>query len=101
MGGAKAPALLVAQLALASFSAFPGTPAPHVCPRMGGRQILVVGGLRQKMAHETGKQRASKIPLDYFRHSSPLDRWRLWLAIIALAATVGWIGWAVVNGKAA
>jgi hypothetical protein len=53
------------------------------------------------MAHETGKQRASKIPLDYFRHASPLDRWRLWLAIIALAATLAWIGWAVVNGKAA
>jgi hypothetical protein len=53
------------------------------------------------MAHETGKQRASKIPLDYFRHASPLDRWRLWLAVIALAATLAWIGWAVVNGKAA
>jgi len=53
------------------------------------------------MPHETGKQRASKIPLDYFRHASPLDRWRLWLAIIALAATLAWIGWAVVNGKAA
>jgi hypothetical protein len=53
------------------------------------------------MANETGKQRASKIPLDYFRHASRLDRWRWWLAIIALAATLAWIGWAVVSGKAA
>jgi hypothetical protein len=53
------------------------------------------------MANETGKQRASRIPLDYFRHASPLDRWRLWLAMIALAATLAWIGWAVVNGRAA
>jgi hypothetical protein len=53
------------------------------------------------MARETAKQRASRIPPDYFRHTSPLDRWRLRLAMIAVVVTLAWIGWAVLNGKAA
>jgi hypothetical protein len=49
---------------------------------------------------ETGKQRAAKIPLDYFRHPSWLDRWRLWLAGIALALAVIWVVAGVLQGQA-
>ena len=37
----------------------------------------------------TGKQRASRIPLDYFRRSSRLDRGKLLLAIAAGAIALG------------
>jgi Cytochrome c7 and related cytochrome c len=43
------------------------------------------------MSRETGKQRASGIPLDYFRHRNSLDRGKLILAGIAAVGTVGWL----------
>ena len=39
---------------------------------------------------ETGKQRAIRIPLDYYKQRSPLDRWKLWLAAAALVVSLGW-----------
>ncbi len=45
---------------------------------------------------ETGRQRAARIPLDYYKHTTPLDRGRGWraLALAALltlgAAATGW-----------
>jgi hypothetical protein len=43
------------------------------------------------MTRETGKQRASGIPLDYFRHRNPLDRGKLILAAVAAVAVVAWL----------
>src|SRR5947209_6574635 len=44
---------------------------------------------------ETGKQRASRIPLDYFKRSNYVERWKLWLTGRALVLAVGWwaSGW--------
>jgi hypothetical protein len=44
---------------------------------------------------ETGKQRASRIPLDYFKRSNYVERWKLWLTGLALVLAVGWwaSGW--------
>src|SRR5208337_2485507 len=39
----------------------------------------------------TGKQRAIRIPLDYFKQPNPLERWKLWLSGIALLLAAGWI----------
>jgi hypothetical protein len=47
--------------------------------------------------HETGKQRASRIPLDYFKRPNAVERWKLWLTAIALLLTVGWLGWGFVR----
>lgn len=41
---------------------------------------------------ETGKQRAARIPLDYYKHSDPLERWKLRLGGLALVATLAWVG---------
>ena len=41
----------------------------------------------------TGKQRAARIPLDYFRAGDGLARWKLRLSWLALAASIGW--WAI------
>jgi len=38
---------------------------------------------------ETGKQRASRIPLDYFKHSNRLDRGKLLLALLAAVVAGG------------
>lgn len=38
----------------------------------------------------TGKQRAARIPLDYFRHRNPMESWKRWLAIAAAVLVVGW-----------
>jgi hypothetical protein len=43
------------------------------------------------MSRETGKQRASGIPLDYFRHRNLFDRGKLILAGIAALGTIGWL----------
>ncbi len=51
------------------------------------------------MARETGKQRASGIPLDYFRHRNPLDRGKLILAAVAAAAVAGWLVGASLLGQ--
>ena len=38
----------------------------------------------------TGKQRAVRIPLDYYKHRDPLTRWKLALALLAPALALGW-----------
>jgi hypothetical protein len=38
---------------------------------------------------ETGKQRASRIPLDYYKRPNRLERWKGTLALLALLASVG------------
>lgn len=43
-------------------------------------------------AKETGKTRALRIPLDYFKRPDPLARWKLWLAGIAFLLSLGWAG---------
>src|SRR5262245_6191600 len=46
---------------------------------------------------ETGKQRASRIPLDYFRHPTRLDWGRGWAAFalaVAVPAALVALGWA-------
>jgi hypothetical protein len=40
-------------------------------------------------SRETGKQRATRIPLDYFKHPNRLERWKGMLALIALLVSVG------------
>jgi hypothetical protein len=46
-------------------------------------------------APETGKQRASRIPLDYYKRPNALDRWKNGLAAVALVVPIGWVasGW--------
>ncbi|MBY0524357.1 MAG: hypothetical protein K2R98_13205 [Gemmataceae bacterium] len=39
---------------------------------------------------ETGKQRASRIPLDYFKKPDAIQRWKLRLTVLALVVAVGW-----------
>jgi Cytochrome c7 and related cytochrome c len=41
--------------------------------------------------HETGKQRAAKVPLDYYKRPDALEKWKLWLTAAAAAVTVGWL----------
>ncbi len=36
----------------------------------------------------TAKERAVRVPLDYLRRRDPLERWKLWLTLAALAAAV-------------
>jgi predicted CXXCH cytochrome family protein len=43
-------------------------------------------------AQETGKQRATRIPLDYYKHSDALERWKVRLGGLALVVTLAWIG---------
>lgn len=47
------------------------------------------------MAYETGKQRAARVPLDYFKHPDWLQRWKLRFTGLALVFTLAWlaIGW--------
>src|SRR4051794_31293427 len=40
---------------------------------------------------ETGKQRATRIPLDYYKKTDPLIRWRGGLSALALLLVVGWL----------
>src|SRR5262245_43997681 len=42
---------------------------------------------------ETGKQRATRIPLDYYKQADPITRWKLGLSLVALVGALGW--WAV------
>lgn len=46
---------------------------------------------------ETGKQRAARIPLDYYKRTDGLERWKVRLTGIALLITLGWLGasWAI------
>jgi hypothetical protein len=48
-------------------------------------------------AQETGKQRATRIPLNYFKKANGLERWKLWLSLGALVLSVGWVVSAVVT----
>jgi predicted CXXCH cytochrome family protein len=41
---------------------------------------------------ETGKQRAARIPLDYYKDADLLESWKLRLAGIALLISLGWAG---------
>ncbi len=41
---------------------------------------------------ETGKQRAARIPLDYFKHSDAMSRWKFYLSVTALALAVLYLG---------
>src|SRR6266542_78811 len=50
------------------------------------------------MSSITGKQRASRIPLDYYKHPDKLVRWKRWLTWGACALTVIWIGTFLVAG---
>ena len=51
------------------------------------------------MSRETGKQRASGIPLDYFRHRNPFDRGKLILAGIAAVGAIGWLAVGSLSGQ--
>jgi Cytochrome c7 and related cytochrome c len=53
------------------------------------------------MPRETGKQRASGIPLDYFRHRNSLDRGKLILAAVVAAVTVAWLSAGSLSGRRA
>jgi hypothetical protein len=53
------------------------------------------------MPRETGKQRASGIPLDYFRHRNSLDRGKLILAAVVAAVTAGWLSAGSLSGRRA
>jgi hypothetical protein len=39
---------------------------------------------------QTGKQRASRIPLDYFKQSDRIQRVKLWLTVLAVLGALGW-----------
>src|SRR5262249_34409443 len=60
----------------------------HVCSRVLRAQVLV--NPRVSMAtRETGKQRAARIPLDYYKRPNRMERWKSTLALLALLACVG------------
>jgi hypothetical protein len=42
-------------------------------------------------ARETGKQRASRIPLDYYKKRNFMERWKLWLTGAALLLFLAWL----------
>ena len=41
---------------------------------------------------ETGKQRAARIPLDYYKHSDCLGKWKTRLGWLALIVPLAWLG---------
>jgi hypothetical protein len=47
---------------------------------------------------ETGKQRAARIPLDYFKRPNFLERWKLWLAAIGVIVPLVWLGSGMLRG---
>ncbi len=49
---------------------------------------------------ETGRQRALRIPLDYFKRPGPLDSAKLALSGLALVITCGWLAWGWAQGPA-
>jgi hypothetical protein len=51
-------------------------------------------------SRETGKQRAARIPLDYYKRPNRLERWKNTLALLALVVTIGGAGaaWALRDG---
>ncbi len=50
---------------------------------------------RRPVLGVSGKEKASRIPLDYFKRSNYVERWKLWLTGLALLLSVGWwaSGW--------
>lgn len=50
---------------------------------------------------ETGKQRAARIPLDYYKKPDRLGRWKRGLGVLALLLAVGWPLAALVRGHRA
>src|SRR3954469_20928313 len=44
------------------------------------------------------KQRAARIPLDYFRRKSVLERGKQWLAVLAVMAGIGYVAWSAFGG---
>src|SRR3954451_16887790 len=42
------------------------------------------------VTRETGRQRATRIPLDYFKRPDALTRWKGWLSLLALLVAGGW-----------
>jgi hypothetical protein len=51
------------------------------------------------MSSITGKQRASRIPLDYYKHPDKLVRWKHWLTWGAAILTVLWIASVFLAGE--
>lgn len=49
-------------------------------------------------ATETGKQRAARIPLDYYKRPTPLERWKVRLGLLALVAAVAWLAGGLLQG---
>jgi hypothetical protein len=49
-------------------------------------------------AGQTGKQRASRLPLDYYKTPDLIQRWKLRLTLLALVISLAWVGWALVRG---
>src|SRR6516162_5173070 len=75
---------MAAQLAVDSFSGIGRPRRAHVRARLGRREILVA-------MPPTGKQRASRIPLDYFARPDWLERGKLRWAALALVLPIGWL----------
>src|SRR5438552_18164033 len=51
------------------------------------------------MPQETGKQRASRIPLDYFKQPNRLERWKTRLLVAALVAAAAWSASGFLHGN--
>ncbi len=49
---------------------------------------------------ETGKQRRSRIPLDYYKHSEPLRGWKVRLGVLAVVLAAGYWASGLVSGGA-
>src|SRR5262245_3281183 len=49
----------------------------------------------QAAHHETGKKRASRISLDYFKHGTFLDRWKSILSIVLVLLAAGYAVYAL------
>ncbi|MGE3808145.1 MAG: hypothetical protein AB7K24_26075 [Gemmataceae bacterium] len=52
------------------------------------------------MAQQTGKQRAIRIPLDYFKQPDRMSRWKLRLALVAFIACLAWLAVNLLAGDA-
>src|SRR4051812_2950334 len=47
----------------------------------------------------TGKHRATRIPLDYYKKADPVFRRKIWLTVLASVAAVVWLATVVPFGK--
>src|SRR5947207_1944352 len=48
---------------------------------------------------ETGRQRAMRIPMDYYKRANGLERGKVWLAFLAVLASLGWLGFTLAQGQ--